>query len=686
MTEDDLIKIKSLRAKKSLHYFILDFMPECDPLPFVDGKVVQFIAETFSWAVRKFLPEDVMDWWMTPEKYKEQLEELKKEYIDVTDMRQKDETYFNINIPPGHSKSIILNVMGPSWLFLNTPTRSTAISHTEELSIEMNLKRQKVLNSEKWAKYFPEVYLTKNEGRLLIGNHFGELYATNTNAFTGRSSEVIINDDLISAKQARMDKKAMKNAVDFYRDTMPSRIRDQKRGVILNVQQRLAPGDITGMILDDPDLSRLYNHVALQAISDRDRVIIMPVSGEVWYIKQGEALWPERFGDYSLLKTTQGSSVFETQYQQNPLSSSDTIVKEDDIHLMTPNEASDILENPDYTYASHDLAIKATETSSFVGSIRALQRGNILLIVDCLEKKMGYTASKNYIKNLASNFRGIIQVIEDKASGQQAIQELQGNIPGIVAFNPGLDSKIMRLDSAKGHMETKNVYFLTDEFGLLSPALQMLVDRLKKVPFVTDMDIVDAFSQLVNYVFVGKTFGMFDASFDEKNLMPIEHAAIYSKREIMISITRKGSTYKMLKVHYDYRDDVMYVLDEVVLIGVDDSTALRTLIQFAGENLIVDATNNGHLYNMFGSKANIINNTDDRQIMEQLTQLSSGFSMGKIVVSRTCVELRRDIDQVMLDPAQLKNGIMKLKSDEGLVACLRVLLYTVKGSGDFFTI
>lgn len=683
---NDLDVIKAKRAQKSLHYFILDFMPECDPLPFVDGKVVQFIAETFSWAVKKLLPENIKDWWMPQEKYDAQLKKLKEKYIDVTDMREKNSNYFNINIPPGHSKSIILNVMGPCWLFLNSPTRSTAISHTEELSIEMNLKRQKVLNSDKWGKYFPKVWLTKNEGRLLIGNHFGELYATNTNAFTGRSSEVIVNDDLISAKQARMDKQAMKNAIDFYRDTMPNRIRDIEKGVILNVQQRLAPGDITGMILEDPDLSKLYNHVALQAISDRDRVIIMPISGDVWHIKKGESLWPERFGDYSVLKATQGTQVFETQYQQNPLSSSDTIIKQTDIHYMTPAEASDILEYPDHMYASHDFAIKDTKSSDFVGSVRALQRGNILLIVDCLEKKMGYTATKNYTRNLANNFRGIIQIIEDKANGQQVIQELQGNIPGIVAFNPGMNSKIMRLDSAKGHMETKNVYFLTDEFGLVSPELKNLIDRLLKVPFVSHMDIIDAFSQLVNYVFYGKTFGMFDKSFDEKNLINLDQAVMYSRRETMVSIVRKGSIYKMLKIHYDYNNDVMYVLDEVLLIGVDDPTALRTLIQFAGNSIVVDATKDNHLYNMFGSKLNIINNTDERQIMEQLTQINSGFSMKKIIVSRNCVEFRRDVDQIMLDPNQLKQGVMKLKADEGLVACLRVLLYTVKGSTDFFTI
>lgn len=681
---DNLNILMSNRAKKSLYHFVIDFMPECDPTPYVDGRIVQFLSETFMYAVRKFLPEDVTKHWMSKEDYEKLIKKVRKNHLDVSDMREKDTTYYNINIPPGHMKSMILNVLGPTWLFAITPTRSAAISHTEELSTEMNLKRQKILNSEKWARYFPNVWLTKNEGRLLIGNHFGELYSINTSAFTGRSSELIINDDLISAKQARMDKRAMANAIAFYRDTMPSRIRDVKKGVVMNVQQRLAPGDITGMILNDPKLAKLYNHIALQAISDRDRVIIMPVTGEIWKLKKDESLWPERFGNYELLKTTQGTSVFETQYQQNPISSEDTTVKSNMIHLMTPAEAAEILEEPDYTYASHDLAVKATEKSDFVGSVLAKQKGNKLLIIDVLEKKMGYIASKRYIQNLSTVHRGVIHLIEDKANGQQVIQELSGDVPGIVPINPGQASKAMRLETSTVPMESMNVYFLTDEFGLVPPQIENLIKRLIAFPFVEHDDIVDAFSQLVNYVFVNKTFGMFDKSFTEKNLMSVDQAVLFSRKESYVGVMRRGTRYKMLKVHYDYSQDTFYVLDELSL-RTDDATALQVLKQFSGKSTVVDATDDNHLYNMFNSRIQIINNTDSRSLMEQLTHLNSAFSMSKIVISRNCVELRRDIDQLTLDQNALKVGDMRLKNDEGLVSCLRVIIYTLKGSSDFFT-
>jgi len=178
---------------------------------------------------------------------------------------------------------------------------------------------------------------------------------------------------------------------------------------------------------------------------------------------------------------------------------------------------------------------------------------------------------------------------------------------------------------------------------------------------------------------------MFDKSFTDKNLMAADQAVLLSRRETYVAVARKGTLFKMLKVHYDFTEDTFYALEEVVL-RTDDSTALRTLMQFASGATVVDATKDNHLYNMFSSKLSIINNTDERPLMEQLTQINSAFSMGKIVVSRNCVELRRDIDQLTLDQNALKSGDMKLKGDEGLVGCLRVIIYTLKGSADFFSI
>ena len=54
---------------------------------------------------------------------------------------------------------------------------------------------------------------------------------------------------------------------------------------------------------------------------------------------------------------------------------------------MDLHDARQIMEDPDYIYASHDLPVKDNEASDFVGSLLGFRRGAKLLIVDALELK-----------------------------------------------------------------------------------------------------------------------------------------------------------------------------------------------------------------------------------------------------------------------------------------------------------
>jgi len=99
--------------------------------------------------------------------------------------------------------------------------------------------------------------------------------------------------------------------------------------------------------------------------------------------------------------------------------------------------------------------------------------------------------------------------------------------------------------------------------------------------------------------------------------------------------------------------------------------------------MVIDATRENVLFSIFISKLNIMKNTDKRPLMTQLSQMQVGLSMRKIKVNRECAEFRRDLDSIALDKNALQNGQEMLAGNEGSVACLRVVIYTVKGNGDF---
>ena len=128
----------------------------------------------------------------------------------------------------------------------------------------------------------------------------------------------------------------MASAWSYYQNTMPSRINDRHKYLVMNIQQRLAPNDITGHILADPNLASLYDFIILPAIFEHRTYLVCPISGDVYHFMPGDCLWPERFGTYEELRSQTGERVFQTQYLQKPLSSEDTIVKEEMIKEVDP--------------------------------------------------------------------------------------------------------------------------------------------------------------------------------------------------------------------------------------------------------------------------------------------------------------------------------------------------------------
>ena len=198
MTELERILRREL-YRKSFYEFVKAFWNTCEPAKFVDGILVQFYCETFQYMCRKWVPYTAADI---------HLPELKEDE-NIIDVRQGKQN-ININVPPRHTKSMIFNVMGPVWLWVNYPIKAASVSHTTALAGEMNAKRIKILNSEKFKFFFgDEVWLGTNARGKLVDTRGGELYSIARESFTGHGADLIINDDLTNAETARRDKEEM---------------------------------------------------------------------------------------------------------------------------------------------------------------------------------------------------------------------------------------------------------------------------------------------------------------------------------------------------------------------------------------------------------------------------------------------------------------------------------------------
>lgn len=652
--------------RKSLYDFVKDFWNTSDPSKFVDGKLVKYYCEVFQYFCRR---------WMNYDEKEIALPKVGKDEV-LVDIRQGKQNLC-LNVPPRHTKSKIFNVFGPVWLWLNNPIKAVSISHTGGLATEMNAGRYAIINSEKFQYFFSDITLTTNSSSLLRDNRGGELRSLNRNAFTGYGGDVIINDDLTNAETARKDQAEMGNAWSYYRNTMPSRINDINKCIIMNIQQRLAPNDITGHIMADEKLAKTYTFIVMPAIFEKTTYYVCPISGDIICWKKGETLWPERFGDYNSLKDQVGLSVFETQYLQKPVATDKTIVKEDMITSIDELDAPKILD-ADMIYASHDFPVKDKDTSDFLGSILAYKVGATLYIKDCLEKRMAFVKSVNYVEQLDTMFPGVIQVIEDKANGSPILQQLQDKVPGMQAYQPGTHSKYQRLESASLYLTSKNIVFIKSKFNKLTQtyeytdAMQNLITRLLNFPFVEHDDIVDAFSQLVLFVFMDRRFMVYGRAFTDNNIVDIKATGINSSYST-IFFNKEGDIWKAMRIHVVYGAETkLYVTDEIQFKASPDD-AMIELKKFAKEKSVaIDCSATDAMYGVYNKSLSIeryeINDFD-----KSVAQLSLAFSKKLVLVDKSCHYTKNDIESFKFN--KTKDETAKyVTTKDGLVACLRVAL------------
>lgn len=650
--------------RKSLYDFVKDFWSTVEPSKFIDGKIIKYYCEVFHYFCRKWIGYNEVDI-VLPDKKDDEL---------IVDIRQGKQNLC-LNVPPRHTKSMIFNVFGPVWLWLSDPIKAVSISHTGSLATEMNTKRHMLINSDKFKFLFPGIFLISNTSSFLKDTRGGELRSLNKNAFTGYGADVIVNDDLTNAETARKDMTEMENTWSYYKNTMPSRINDINKCIIMNIQQRLAPNDVTGHILEDENLAKNYSFVVIPAYFEKTTHFVCPISGEILTWHKGEYLWPERFGDYSFLKSQVGEAVFETQYMQKPVATDKTAIKEDMIICKDAYNCPAI-EDADIIYASHDFPVKDKDSSDFLGSLLAYKVGSTLYIKDCLEKKMAFVKSVEYVKQLDTLFPGIIQVIEDKANGSPILQQLQDEVAGLQAYQPGTNSKYTRLETASLYLTSGNVIFLKTKYDEMTQTysltnnLQNLINRLLAFPFVEHDDVVDAFSQLILFAFMDRRYMVYGRAFNDTNLI---NKKDYNLSYTTIFFNKEGDIWKVNEIGmlYGAISKMIVLREERFKASVDEG--IKKLKEFAPDKKVfIDTSASESLYGIDSANINIEKYSEE-DFDKSVSQLNLAFSKKLILVDRQCKLFLNDLESFKYNKS--KDNLMTfITTKDGFLSNVRIAL------------
>ena len=402
-------------------------------------------------------------------------------------------TRLEINLPPRHLKSFLVSVAFVTYALGKDPTlKFICVSYNAELATAFSRDCRRIMQSPCYQRLFPATRLAGDHNReeffeTTLG---GGRQATSVDGtLTGFGANYIIMDDVMKPQDAAQPGRR-ERILEWHNDTLLSRLDDLAKGVIISVQQRLHPADITGYHL----ASGGWTHLKLPAIATENERFVLK-SGAIVGRRIGEALHPKRASraDLDQLRRSLGDFVFETQYQQNPQAPAGAMIDMAWFGSFDPNCLNRTLSCP--IYQSWDTASTASELSDYSVGMTFYCEDGYFYLLDVQRVRLPYPLLRDFIIDYANVYPRTHVIIENKGSGQSLLQEFERS--GVIRacpFNPRGD-KVLRLQAVSALIEQGKV--------LLPSGAQWCHDlklEMEQFPHGVHDDQVDALSQFLAFM------------------------------------------------------------------------------------------------------------------------------------------------------------------------------------------
>lgn len=225
-----------------------------------------------------------------------------------------------INVPPGTMKSLLVNVLWPSWEWGPkglASLRYVAASHAQDLSIRDNLKMRRLVESTWYQTRWPTPLSQDQNAKTKFENmRTGFRQACAISSMTGNRGDRVILDDPHTVEAALSDA-SRETALRVFTETVPTRLNSPEHSAIIVVMQRLHEEDVSGYILAH-DLG--YEHLMLPMEFEAERRCTTSIGFTDPRTVDGELLFPERFPKSVVErdKIAMGPLASAGQLQQRP--------------------------------------------------------------------------------------------------------------------------------------------------------------------------------------------------------------------------------------------------------------------------------------------------------------------------------------------------------------------------------
>jgi predicted phage terminase large subunit-like protein len=426
-----------------------------------------------------------------------------------------------LNLPPRHGKTMMTGEFFPAWYLGRNPNHHViyaTYSFERAGDVGRKVRNQMIMPVHK--KIFKGCNVSKDAAgqNRMTTDQGGYYFAVGTGGVVvGRGANLFIIDDPIKGREEADSETFRKKLIDWYRGVAYTRLMPEN--AIIIIQTRWHFDDITGYVLEEMSHEKWVT-LNLPAVAEDEED---PLRREV-----GEALWPTSYPKERLdvIKKTVGTREWNAQYQQQPLPSEGGMI---DINwlkryntkdLAAVHVALNIGARPPLTLLekmgikriviSWDTAFKESQINDpSAATVWGVTLEKKYYLLDTVNKRMKYPKLKKeaialWQKYMKWGLGPVPVLIEDKASGQSLVQDLQTTVVDdmkipVIAI-PADANKQIRMQHASPLLESGMVYVPDD-------SLSWVVDyetQLARFPLWRHDDLVDSTSQFLLWAFKPK--------------------------------------------------------------------------------------------------------------------------------------------------------------------------------------
>ena len=440
-----------------------------------------------------------------------------------------------INIPPRCSKSSLVSIAFPAWLWIHSPGEQFLYaSYALSLALRDSVKCRRLVLSpwyqERWGNKYKLVGDQNTKGRF-DNTQKGYRIATSVgSAVTGEGGSLLIADDPSNALDGESEVQR-ESKIDWWTQVWSTRLNDKKNDCRIVVQQRIHERDITGYILSHDDLNEWTKLILPMEFEEKrkSRTVVLPTTeGQIWEdprVKEGQLLWPERINATELksLKQALGSEyTISGQLQQRPSPEAGGIIKKQWFQWWKDTTPPQI----EFVIQSWDTALTAKEMSAYSacttwGVFYDHNYIENVILLSMWRDRIEYPELREITKRLYFDYRDTgkernplfkgrpvdMCLIEAKASGDPLIQDLAAGSIRAIPFVPNkYGDKIQRVRLITPLIEGGRVWVPAKppNYDKLLPFADSFLESVACFPNAESRDLVDTMTQALLKLKEGK--------------------------------------------------------------------------------------------------------------------------------------------------------------------------------------